>query len=93
MVSGTLEKAYQVHLLSVLLLSDLRGAFLVLVGSHNLLLQLFELVGLGADTLDLLALTFVLDLEFGHLSRELVLNSRLLRGLKLLSQCHLKLNY
>ena len=82
--------AYQIDLLSVLLLSDLGCAFLVLVGGHDLLLEFFEFVRLGADALDLLALAFVVDLEVGHLAGERILDLRLVGGLELpsLSQSH-----
>ena len=68
-----MNSTYHVHLASVLLLSDLGGALLVRVCAHNLMLQSLELVGGGADALDVLSLAFVADLEQGHLPGQVVL--------------------
>ena len=77
-------RAYQRDLLSVLLLGDLSSALLVLVGSHDLLLQLLEFVGLCADSLNFLLLPFIDNLELGHLASEGILDLGRLGWLELL---------
>jgi hypothetical protein len=62
-------------LLTVLLLSNLSGAFFVLVGLHDLILEILELVGLGTDALDFFFLSLVEDFHVGHLSGQVVFNS------------------
>ena len=66
---------YEVDLLTVLLLSNLCGAFFVLVGLHDLILEILELVGLGTDALDFFFLSLVEDFHVGHLSGQVVFNS------------------
>lgn len=75
-----------------MLFGDLGCAFLVLIGSGDALLQFLKLVALGADTLNLLALAFVLDLEFGHLTSQRVLDLGLLRRHELRLKRH-NINY
>lgn len=80
------------NLLSVLLFGDLGRTLFVLVSSRDALLQFLKLVALRADTLDLFALAFVLDLEFGHLASQRVLDLGLLRRHELRLKRH-NINY
>jgi hypothetical protein len=77
------------YLLSVLLLGDLGGTFLVLVRLHDLVLQLLKLGGLCADAFDFLGASLVLNFETGHLSGELIFDLGGLSGHILGSSCHL----
>jgi len=63
-----------VHLLTVLLLSDLGCTLLVLVRLHNRILKSLKLIGSRADALDFLLSSLVGDLESGHFTGEVVLD-------------------
>jgi len=80
------------HLLSVLFFGDLGRTLLVLVRSGDALLKLLKFGTLGANTLHFLTLAFVLDLEFGHLASEGVLDLGRLRRHELRLKRH-NINY
>ena len=76
------------NLLAVLLLGDLGSALLVLVGSHDLALQSFELVRGGADALNLFLLASVDNFEVSHFAGEGILDLALLVGLEMrITEC------
>lgn len=61
--------------MTVLLFNDLGRSLFVLVRLHNFILQLFELGGGRANASDLFIASIICDLEVGHFSSKIVLDS------------------